>query len=94
MAATTSGVVVPKRNSSEELLSEKWDQCLSNLIVKSAIGTGFGIVFSVLLFKRRAWPVTIGLGFGAGRGYADCDREFRGAAGGITKAVGERLPKP
>jgi inner membrane organizing system protein 1 len=75
-------------------LEKQWDQCLSNLVVKSALGAGFGIVFSVLLFKRRAWPATIGLGFGAGRGYAECDREFKGAAGGVTKAVGERLQRP
>jgi inner membrane organizing system protein 1 len=64
---------------------------LSNFVVKSALGAGFGIMFSVLLFKRRAWPATIGLGFGAGRGYAECDREFR--AGSVTKAVGERLQR-
>ncbi|KAF8251263.1 DUF543-domain-containing protein [Wilcoxina mikolae CBS 423.85] len=96
MTATTSEIIQQKtqRPASEDLLSEKWDQCLSNLIVKSALGAGFGIVFSVLLFKRRAWPATIGLGFGAGRGYAECDREFKGAAGGVTRAVGERLRRP
>lgn len=70
---------------------QQWDQCLSNLIVKSALGAGFGIVFSVLLFKRRAWPATIGLGFGAGRGYAECDREFKGSS--IAKMAGERLQR-
>ncbi|TGZ81648.1 DUF543-domain-containing protein, partial [Ascodesmis nigricans] len=72
--------VVKRPAGSEELLNEKWDQCLSNLVVKAALGAGFGIVFSVLLFKRRAWPATFGLGVGAGRGYAECDREFRNAA--------------
>ena len=46
----------------------------------------------MLLFKRRAWPAMIGLGFGAGRGYADCDREFKGAAGKVSQAV-EQLKK-
>jgi len=76
------------------LYSQQWDQCLSNLVVKSALGAGFGIIFSILIFKRRAWPVSFGLGFGAGRGYSECDQEFKGAASGVTKAVGERLQRP
>ncbi|KAK6341056.1 Mitochondrial inner membrane organizing system component [Orbilia brochopaga] len=66
---------------SETLLNDKWDLCLSNAIIKSGLGLGFGIVFSVLLFKRRAFPAWVGLGFGAGRGYAECDASFKGAAG-------------
>ncbi|KAI5853755.1 hypothetical protein BZA05DRAFT_394598 [Tricharina praecox] len=95
MAATTSEIIQRKtqRPASEDLLSEKWDKCLSNLVVKSALGAGFGIIFSILLFKRRAWPVSFGLGIGAGRSYAECDQEFKGAAGGVTKAVGERLQR-
>jgi len=30
-------------------------------------------VFSVLLFKRRAWPAWVGLGFGAGRAWEEAD---------------------
>jgi hypothetical protein len=30
-------------------------------------------VFSVLLFKRRAWPLWLGTGFGAGRAVEECD---------------------
>ena len=40
----------------------QWDRCLSNLIIKSSLGLGFGVVFSVLLFKRRAWPTFLGAG--------------------------------
>lgn len=74
-------------------MNEKWDHCLANLLVKSTLGAGFGIIFSVLLFRRRAWPAWVGVGFGAGRGYAECDREFKGAAGGVSRAVGERLKR-
>ncbi|EPS45199.1 hypothetical protein H072_777 [Dactylellina haptotyla CBS 200.50] len=70
---------------SETLLNDKWDLCLSNAIIKSGLGLGFGIVFSVLLFKRRAFPAWVGLGFGAGRGYAECDASFKSAAG--TRSV-------
>ncbi|RPB07893.1 DUF543-domain-containing protein [Morchella conica CCBAS932] len=93
MTSTTSNTVAKPRPASEGLLNEKWDHCLANLLVKSTLGAGFGIIFSVLLFKRRAFPAWVGLGFGAGRGYAECDREFKGAAGGVTKTVGERLKR-
>ncbi|RVD80673.1 uncharacterized protein DFL_008567 [Arthrobotrys flagrans] len=81
--STSSSQVVSRVSApvSETLLNDKWDLCLSNAIIKSGLGLGFGIVFSVLLFKRRAFPAWIGLGFGAGRGYAECDASFKSAAG-------------
>ncbi|PFH58458.1 hypothetical protein XA68_13664 [Ophiocordyceps unilateralis] len=68
------------RPVSEALLNEKWDRCLSNLLVKSTLGLGFGVVFSVLLFKRRAWPAFVGVGFGAGRAYEECNFSLKQAA--------------
>jgi len=52
---------------------------LSNLIIKSTLGLGFGVVFSVLLFKRRAWPALVGVGFGAGRAYEECNYSLKQA---------------
>lgn len=54
----------------------QWDRCLSSLLIRSSLGLSFGVVFSVLLFKRRAWPALIGLGFGAGRAYEECNSSF------------------
>lgn len=51
----------------------QWDHCLSTLLIRSTIGAGFGVIFSVLLFKRRAFPVWLGTGFGAGRAWEECD---------------------
>ncbi|KEZ41601.1 hypothetical protein SAPIO_CDS7781 [Scedosporium apiospermum] len=68
------------RPVSEALLNEKWDRCLSNLLVKSTLGLGFGVVFSVLLFKRRAWPAFVGVGFGAGRAYEECNWNLKQAS--------------
>ncbi|GKT95617.1 hypothetical protein Ct61P_13467 [Colletotrichum tofieldiae] len=62
-----------------------WDHCLSNLLVKSTLGLGFGVVFSVLLFKRRAWPAFVGVGFGAGRAYEECNSSLKQAAREIRK---------
>ncbi|RHZ59582.1 MICOS complex subunit MIC10 [Aspergillus thermomutatus] len=62
---------------SEALLNEKWDRAISSMIIRSSLGLSFGIVFSVLLFKRRAWPAWVGLGFGAGRAWEEADASFR-----------------
>lgn len=51
----------------------QWDRCLSSVLIRSSLGLSFGIVASVLLFRRRAWPAWIGLGFGAGRAWEECD---------------------
>jgi hypothetical protein len=51
----------------------QWDHCLSTLLIRSTLGASFGVIFSVLLFKRRSWPVFTGLGFGAGRAWEECD---------------------
>jgi inner membrane organizing system protein 1 len=61
---------------SEALLNEKWDRAISSMIIRSSLGLSFGVVFSVLLFKRRAWPAWVGLGFGAGRAWEEADGMF------------------
>lgn len=43
------------------------------MLIRSSLGLSFGVVFSVLLFKRRAWPAWVGLGFGAGRAWEEAD---------------------
>ncbi|KAF2398829.1 hypothetical protein EJ06DRAFT_496623 [Trichodelitschia bisporula] len=68
------------RPLSEALLNDKWDRCLSSLLIRSGLGLSFGVIFSVLLFKRRAWPAYVGLGFGAGRAVEECDNSFKRAA--------------
>ncbi|MCJ1313849.1 Mitochondrial inner membrane organizing system component [Agyrium rufum] len=65
--------VRPDKPVSEALLNDKWDHAISSFIVRSGLGLSFGVVFSVLLFKRRAWPAWVGLGFGAGRAYEEAD---------------------
>ncbi|KAK1774638.1 hypothetical protein QBC45DRAFT_337177 [Copromyces sp. CBS 386.78] len=77
-AAPASSAIA--RPVSEALLNEKWDRCLSNLLIKSTLGLGFGVVFSVLVFKRRAWPAFVGVGFGAGRAYEECNSSLKQAA--------------
>lgn len=66
---------------------KQWDHFLSSLVVRSGIGLSFGVIASVLLFKRRAWPAWIGLGFGAGRAWEEADAGFR-RGGGVAIAGG------
>ncbi|KAF8491853.1 DUF543-domain-containing protein [Russula emetica] len=69
----------PKPSSSEDIVNQKYDRCLADLLVKSGIGFSAGVVASVILFRRRAWPIALSTGFGAGAAYADCDRSFNPA---------------
>ncbi|KAK2764337.1 Mitochondrial inner membrane organizing system component [Arachnomyces sp. PD_36] len=63
----------PQKPVSEALLNEKWDRAISSMLIRSSLGLSFGVIFSVLLFKRRAWPAWVGLGFGAGRAWEEAD---------------------
>ncbi|EFR00578.1 DUF543 domain-containing protein [Nannizzia gypsea CBS 118893] len=78
-AESSQSVPVPRASKpvSETLLNEKWDRAISSLLIRSSVGLGFGVIFSILLFKRRAWPAWIGLGFGAGRAWEEADASFR-----------------
>ncbi|PWY99660.1 DUF543-domain-containing protein [Testicularia cyperi] len=66
--------------SSEDIISQKTDLCISNAVVKTGIGFSAGVVLSVLLFRRRAFPVWLGTGFGLGSAYTDCERSFNPVA--------------
>ncbi|XP_064642668.1 MICOS complex subunit Mic10-like [Lineus longissimus] len=63
-------------NRTEDDLGKKWDRCLSDTGIKIVSGLGLGIVFSVIFFKRRPWPVAFGTGIGLGMGYANCQNDF------------------
>ena len=71
--ATSKTVAVTR---SEDVLGEKWDKCIVDTGIKLAGGLAVGSVFSLLLFKRRAWPIVFGLGSGFGMGYKNCENEF------------------
>ncbi|QPG77257.1 Mitochondrial inner membrane organizing system component [Brettanomyces nanus] len=65
--------------ASSDIINSKWDVVISNGIVKAGLGFGAGVLVSVLFFKRRAFPVWLGTGFGLGRAYSEGDSVFRDA---------------
>ena len=44
--------------------------------IKLAGGFAIGTIFSLLLFKRRSWPIVFGVGSGFGMGYQNCQAEL------------------
>eukprot|EP00043_Microstomoeca_roanoka_P006090 m.60161 g.60161 ORF g.60161 m.60161 type:complete len:93 (-) comp13266_c0_seq1:292-570(-) len=56
--------------------TNSWDRCLARSIVNTGVGFGAGVLFSVILFRRKTWPIAMGMGFGAGMGYAQCQFGF------------------
>ena len=59
--------VVPLTTCSSSTRRRQTDLCVSNAIVKAGTALGVGIIASAILFKRRPWPVLLGLGFGIGQ---------------------------
>ncbi|KAG6380222.1 hypothetical protein JVT61DRAFT_8314 [Boletus reticuloceps] len=62
---------------------------IADLLVKTGVGFGIGVVASVILFKRRTWPIALSSGFGMGAAYADCDRSFNPARVPGTRIISD-----
>ncbi|XP_054719717.1 MICOS complex subunit Mic10-like [Uloborus diversus] len=62
---------------SEDIIGETWDYCVADTLVKSGAGLLTGSLLSLILFKRRKWPIIFGLGSGFGMGLANCQHAFR-----------------
>ncbi|RSH88505.1 uncharacterized protein EHS24_001050 [Apiotrichum porosum] len=72
-AAPTNNAGPLALEPSEQIIARKFDNCAADLIVNAGIGFGVGVVASVLLFRRRGWPVALATGFGAGVSYSNCN---------------------
>ncbi|KAG1740401.1 uncharacterized protein EDB91DRAFT_1248285 [Suillus paluster] len=78
-----------KASSSENIVSQKYDRCLADFLVKAGVGFSVGVVGSVILFRRRTWPIALSTGFGMGAAYADCDRSFNPARVSGTRIISQ-----
>ncbi|KAJ7864851.1 hypothetical protein B0H14DRAFT_3443369 [Mycena olivaceomarginata] len=78
----------PKPPSSEDPSRTK----VADFLVKAGVGFSAGVVLSVVLFRRRTWPIALSTGFGAGIAYADCDRSFNPARIPGTRIISQ-LPE-
>lgn len=63
-------------NKSENDLSQKFDLCVADTLVKIGGGLATGVLFSLIVFKRKSWPVTLGVGVGAGMGFQNCQSKL------------------
>lgn len=61
----------------EREYGEKIDRCVTDTLLKAGAGILVGGVFSFALFKRRAWPITLGTGVGLGIAYRNCEDNLR-----------------
>ncbi|XP_062537397.1 MICOS complex subunit Mic10-like [Armigeres subalbatus] len=64
------------QNFAEDQYGKKIDRCLTDTLIKFGGGLALGSVFSLLFFKRRAWPIIMGSGFGVGIAYTNCERSL------------------
>ncbi|KAG1859297.1 hypothetical protein DFJ58DRAFT_722140 [Suillus subalutaceus] len=78
-----------KASSSENIVSQKYDRCMADFLVKAGVGFSVGVVASVILFRRRTWPIALSTGFGMGAAYADCDRSFNPARVSGTRIISQ-----
>ena len=62
---------------SEDEVGEKYDRFLTNAITHTASGLGVGLLASLIAFRRKTWPITLGGGFGFGVAFGNCQSEFR-----------------
>ena len=62
---------------SEEEIGQKYDKCITDLLIKSGAGLGVGALLSLVVFKRKVWPATLSTGVGIGMAISNCQHEFK-----------------
>lgn len=71
--ASSPAVVAVK---SEDSCCRKYDKFAANALTSTGVGLAVGSVLSLVLFKRRLWPVHYGIGIGFGYALKDLELDL------------------
>ncbi|XP_022337526.2 MICOS complex subunit Mic10-like [Crassostrea virginica] len=72
---------------SEDEYGEKVNRAIVDTGVKMATGLAIGSLFSLVLFKRRSWPIAFGVGTGFGMGYSNAENDFQNKNASLLKRL-------
>lgn len=62
---------------SEETHSRTFDRFIANAIIKTGYGLGIGTLFSLMIFRRRTFPIHLGTGIGFGFALSDYNKQLK-----------------
>lgn len=62
---------------SEDLHRLAFNKFVANSVIKTGYGLGIGLLFSLTLLKRRAFPVWFGSGVGLGFALSDYNKQLK-----------------
>jgi inner membrane organizing system protein 1 len=65
-----------KGAKSENEIPSALDKCIADSLIKLGSGVVTGGVLSLVLFKRKLWPVTLGAGIGLGMAMSNCQNKL------------------
>ncbi|XP_048752267.1 MICOS complex subunit Mic10-like [Ostrea edulis] len=77
---------------SEDEYGGKVNRAIVDTGVKMATGLLVGGVFSLVLLKRRTWPVAFGVGTGFGMGYSNAENDFQNKNAALLKRLQKVTP--
>jgi len=61
---------------SEQEIPSALDKCVADTLIKTGAGVVTGGVLSLIVLRRRLWPVTLGAGIGLGMAMANCQHKL------------------
>jgi len=75
---TTVAATAPRKENlkSEDKLPNAIDKCIADGIIKTGAGAATGTALSLVLFRRRFWPITLGVGLGMGMALSNCQNNL------------------
>jgi len=62
---------------SEEIHVETFDRFVANAIIKTGYGFGIGALSSITIFRRRLFPIYLGVGIGFGYALSDYNKQLK-----------------